>query len=142
MVEKLSERLEALTEKVGVTTEGAYLDRLANGTVIALECAEFIRDHGPALLQVVRAVEGAWMPIETAPKDGTSIDVWNGERIPDVSWCRPDGGSIDYKDWCASVAEVHGYSVGWCMENIYPHPTHWMPKPSPPAIVPVGQEGR
>ena len=44
---KLSERLEAL------------LTRMTNGHVIALQCMEFIRDHGPALAELARKVEGA-----------------------------------------------------------------------------------
>jgi 4-hydroxyphenylpyruvate dioxygenase-like putative hemolysin len=44
---KLSERLEAL------------LGRMTNGHVMALQCMEFIRDHGPALAELARRVEEA-----------------------------------------------------------------------------------
>lgn len=62
-----------------------------------------------------------WRPIETAPKDGTEIDLWHeGDRIADAYW---KGGrwwapNFDY-DGCDGV-------IGG------PPPTHWMPLPAPP----------
>lgn len=47
----------------------------------------------------------AWQPIATAPKDGTVILAYNGERVL-VRW-----SDID---------------------NCHPQPTHWFPLPSPP----------
>jgi hypothetical protein len=57
----------------------------------------------------------SWQPIETAPKDGTSLLVYSDERIIAAFW------SVPADDW-AEV--VHGYTF-------YP-PTHWMPLPEPP----------
>ena len=54
---KLSERLEALVARLDETTDGEYLERLSNGHAIALQCMEFIRDHGPALAELARSVE-------------------------------------------------------------------------------------
>ena len=63
-----------------------------------------------------------WMPIETAPRDGTKFDAWQRERVINVFW--------------SAVQE------GWCVEGDYdpeeptplpfPEPTHWMPLPEPP----------
>lgn len=70
-----------------------------------------------------------WMPIETAPKDGTLVDLWcrapgiftRQGRIPECwfsgeCWWRHDDSSFG-DDQCRS--RVH-------------NATHWMPLPSPP----------
>jgi hypothetical protein len=65
----------------------------------------------------------AWQPIETAPKDGTTIDVCNrwGDRSADVAWV--DG---KWRYW-----GVDGFgSPGWVSLDL--SPTHWMPLPEPP----------
>jgi hypothetical protein len=57
-----------------------------------------------------------WQPIETAPLDGTVVDVWNdGERVIDA-WFH-DGR------WLTSDVE-------WTSEL---EPTYWMPIPPPPS---------
>lgn len=82
-----------------------------------------------------------WQPIETAPKDGTKIDLlfpeprgrtinclWLQDR-----WTGPNGGwfwrSATWDDFGELLPE-HEWNV-----NHYPHmqPTHWMPLPEPPA---------
>ncbi len=57
-----------------------------------------------------------WQPINTAPKDGTTIlGYWcNGEMSP---------GSICDGEW---VPE-------WEQDQPWSMPTHWMPLPPPPA---------
>lgn len=54
-----------------------------------------------------------WQPIETAPKDGTVIDLWSRDfgRLTDEWW--------DIEDQC------------WALSGIA-RPTHWMPIPEPP----------
>lgn len=73
----------------------------------------------------------SWQPIETAPKDGTAVDVWcNGCRYPDaefrfeVEWDE-DGGE---QGWCHNLSDYE--TVRWWL--IDPQPTHWMPLPEPP----------
>lgn len=63
----------------------------------------------------------AWHPIDTAPKDGTEIDLWlvdetgDGCRKPDCYWCE--------NLW----ADYNGpLSCKWG------EATHWMPTPKPP----------
>jgi len=55
-----------------------------------------------------------WQPIETAPKDGTIVDVWHDQygRIVDTWW-----------DDCWAP---------WDREGDTEHFTHWMPVPEPP----------
>lgn len=67
-----------------------------------------------------------WQPIETAPGDGTEIDVWvpdgaGGYRVPDAYWCGAD------RKW-RQTGQCHHLS--WHAE-----PTHWMPSPHPPATL-------
>jgi hypothetical protein len=59
-----------------------------------------------------------WQPIETAPKDGTTVDLWSGHhqrRWADCCW-------NDGKWWV--------YNNGY--EPYEFDPTHWMPLPEPP----------
>jgi hypothetical protein len=61
-----------------------------------------------------------WQPIETAPKDGTRILVWDSyddETV--VFW------SSSVKDWRLNVAG--SYAEDDCHTF-----THWMPLPEPP----------
>lgn len=62
-----------------------------------------------------------WQPIETAPKDGTAVLVYDGQDMTTVKWCS------HWKTWdlieCGSFA-----SDGWTSGL-----THWMPLPPPPS---------
>lgn len=75
-----------------------------------------------------------WQPIETAPKDGTKVDLWgvnmlswdkHGERIVNVGW----GAvvcwfGVEREDW------RHGRGEDF-------KPTHWMPIPPAPTPDPA-----
>ena len=72
-----------------------------------------------------------WMPIETAPKDGTPFDAYavNGgisTRIPYVRWDAEVG-----RWFCCYIknAECNPIGAGWNL-------THWMPLPAPPESQP------
>lgn len=64
-----------------------------------------------------------WMPIETAPKDGTEIDLWlpSAGRLTDFKW-----RNIGVKGW----AKEEGYPVH--TRILLEQPTHWMVPPPPP----------
>ena len=64
-----------------------------------------------------------WQPIETAPKDGTLVDLWAGERIADCAWNVPSN--------CWAERSVSSFSGRpyWAVVN---NPTHWMPLPTAP----------
>jgi hypothetical protein len=69
-----------------------------------------------------------WQPIETAEKGWVdSIDVWNGQRVTDVFWAKPDIEGDDC--WCVEEYE-RGY--GYANIRITPQPTHWMQVPKGP----------
>ncbi len=67
-----------------------------------------------------------WRPIETAPKDGTTVDLWTIETRPTkryakrVTSCRY---SVCDKGWVTSPPETR-FVIG--------SPTYWMPVPNPP----------
>ena len=62
-------------------------------------------------------VQATWKPIETAPKDGTEVDVFAGGQRYTNAW---------YRDWI-----WHSYVEGET-EGISPDPTHWMRIPKNP----------
>jgi len=70
----------------------------------------------------------AWQPIETAPRDGTEIDIYIPEleqRYPDAYWC-----SIE-NCWCWDLQGLEGKRINFTATP----PTHWMPLPKPPVDV-------
>ena len=73
-----------------------------------------------------------WQPIETAPKDGTSILVSNG-RWRDIAYWAAFARFNNITDsmdvgpaWCGRDCDDPYYSYAL-------DPTHWMPLPPPPA---------
>lgn len=76
-----------------------------------------------------------WQPIETAPKDGTVIDLWiNGARWTDCWW--QVGNRLHPLDGWYSDALDCGDADWFCDDQ---QPTHWMPLPAPPHEGPVFQ---
>ena len=95
-----------------------------------------------------------WQPIDTAPKDGTKVDLWcDGERLTDCVWREPEYGDIKFRDpawlaanpdknslyapflpsppcWC-QYADTEIDSV-WCKLDDQELITHWMPVPDAP----------
>jgi hypothetical protein len=79
-----------------------------------------------------------WQPIETAPKDGTSILVHNNvapgckDGVADECWA----GNTDVAAWWADERGGEGAWICYMSKVLDPElhftPTHWMPMPSPP----------
>ena len=96
-----------------------------------------------------------WQPIETAPRDGTVIDLWmvteerKGFRIPDAYWVtnQPYSARMVWKKrdgWMAANQEYDG-ADGWADvpkfttvegKEVWTLATHWMPLPEPPQTKP------
>ncbi len=73
-----------------------------------------------AALRSQQAAVPAWQPIETAPKDGVFILVWNMHGINEVFW-------NDEEEWWHHDVEFdHTFPLRGDL------PTHWMPLPAAP----------
>jgi hypothetical protein len=77
-----------------------------------------------------------WMPIETAPKDGTVVDCWVGGEFPtryeNCYFGTPHHECLsEYCDSCPSDLKVKAWRWSFWSERI--KPTHWMPLPEPPS---------
>jgi hypothetical protein len=74
-----------------------------------------------------------WQPIETAPTDGTLVDLWSRVRLTDCRW--------------ESEPYAHGIPWGWTNSAFgrIMNATHWRPIPAGPALTekrpPSNQEG-
>jgi hypothetical protein len=82
----------------------------------------------------------AWQPIETAPRDGTSVDLWVDGEFPhrianaefreptDGEWWAHGGDTIDTPDatWCDMFGPLGKEE----------QPTHWQPLPEAPVSHP------
>lgn len=65
-----------------------------------------------------------WQPIETAPKDGTRVLLWNGQEMFVAHWWNPSRSCPAWFFFFGSTSENDG---------TVPNATHWMPLPEPPA---------
>jgi hypothetical protein len=71
-----------------------------------------------------------WRPIETAPKDGTMVDLWcrathgRDMRITDMWW-------IERGIWRSGRRDPF-------KEEMATRATHWRPIPAPPEVAPLG----
>lgn len=82
----------------------------------------------------------AWQPIETAPKDGTEIDLWivndagNGWRQPDAFWKQYEESGdwvfedAEYGEICKCETKIEGKSRIFRITKA----THWRPLPPKP----------
>lgn len=76
-------------------------------------------DRADRILTILRKAE--WRPIETAPKDGTEVLVFEPSREGVQAWL--GSGWFDN-------------SLGWldnARSSLHLNPTHWMPLPESPA---------
>ena len=71
-----------------------------------------------------------WLPIETAPKDGTEIIMSNGKDVSAGSWFKGHDGTYD-RDGAPNCDEKDACWMDWS-GGMLPEPTHWMPLPPAP----------
>lgn len=72
-----------------------------------------------------------WQPIETAPKDGLKVLVYDESYgLPQKAWFGKDRNDETYEGWL--FGDGDDYSCGMYFTPI--NPTHWMPLPKPPAV--------
>jgi len=78
------------------------------------------------ILTALRTPSQGWQPIETAPKDGSEIDLWaNGRRRANCRW-----GVFRWHNGKPQDEPCWGpYMMG---EEGPLQPTHWQPLPTPP----------
>lgn len=69
-----------------------------------------------------------WQPIETAPRDGTPILIYDDGMIEVVTWMEAEPTILGdgSKTWA-------GADAGPGYQNTYEDATHWMRLPEPPA---------
>ena len=67
-----------------------------------------------------------WQPIETAPRDGTKVLIWNGEPLVAYfevakEWKESESG---FNQWTTGVDMAGQYDCGFARIS---QPTHWAP---------------
>lgn len=132
--------LQELTRTPGVFT--TMVAALANGMVreVGANLSQFpfeerVRAYEGLSRQLAEGLEIAltpWQAIETAPQDGTKVDLWahwpehdRWERTADAYWSAEDG------NWKSGDFHFGQYMFK-------PTVTHWMPAPAGPPATVVG----
>lgn len=105
---------------------------------VELPCGHSDREAEISRL-TARIAEMTWQPIDTAPRDGTVVDLWIDEtRFADCYWGLPEHSCGEAEGYCDS--EWHGMKDGWIdgtlnqpiSELSFDQPSHWMPRPAAP----------
>lgn len=73
-----------------------------------------------------------WQPIETAPKDGSLVDVWLGNAEVDEVEFYCDRGTRRATGWHYRNGKFRPH-MGLGLPVVTVTPTHWMPLPAPPS---------
>jgi hypothetical protein len=116
IIEKIRARHERVTDQLAARTTG----------IVYQEGRDAHADRATLL----RALDEAkWQPIETAPKDGTCILIWDGHMCP-ATWsdCCDHGQFETAPGW-----QIFSCEDSWHSAAAY-NPTYWMPLPEPPAL--------
>lgn len=71
-----------------------------------------------------------WLPIESAPKDGTEVFLWSRDRLVAGSWRVDEGFASKEPMWLDNSYD--DFSCGFASTPL--DPTHWMPLPPPPSV--------
>lgn len=79
--------------------------------------------------EVAALLDTPWRPINSAPKDGTRLDLWVEDgREADATWAEPKLSSLG-PCWCRWAYDE---CFGWINQAIGGTPTHWQPLPPAP----------
>jgi hypothetical protein len=107
----------------------AAIDSIFDGDLNPMDLAEYWMKRA----EIAEAgLTPKWQPIETAPIDGTVVDLWakrkgtldTYERVADCFWGNvTDWWGHERQDWIGLYQHQH---------RSYENPTHWMPLPEPP----------
>lgn len=85
-----------------------------------------------------------WLPIESAPKDGTNIVLTNGKDVAQGWWEHQEPYICEQRDTEGNYIDQqeHDGFDGWLDVDggMGPDPTHWMPLPAAPSIAQDGQK--
>jgi hypothetical protein len=79
-----------------------------------------------------------WQPIETAPRDGRAILIWEPSRDERNRMFTEDGGYVefDHPRYAIGYWRVFYDGKAWASwgdrNNERVNPTHWQPLPAPP----------
>ncbi|WP_332692073.1 DUF551 domain-containing protein [Devosia sp.] len=71
-----------------------------------------------------------WLPIETAPRDGSRVLLSDGTDVEIAKW--GDINMAEKKGWQISC----NADTGWNYYEVFYAPTHWAPLPTPPGVNP------
>lgn len=82
----VADRLDALAAECCQTTDGDYLARLANGHLIASDCADFIREHGAEIAARLRG-DGEQGQAALSTQPAPSEQAAGHEMGPDTHGC-------------------------------------------------------
>ena len=97
-------------------------------------CAAIIAERDALAAEVAAMSE--WQPIETAPKDGTPVIIWqaDGHHFEHrKSWRTTPSAPIKYFDDQRYAIGYWRPWGGWGNRNAADvRPTHWRPLPNPP----------
>lgn len=132
-VARLRELADEVAEDARMYPGGPCLNDAANGHQLE-GWADRIRD-------IASSIEGQWLPIESAPQDGSTVliyggtfDVYDHENLECNAVCMAFYDKR-HKHWHGDEANAHD------VFRIH-RPTHWMPLPTPPAARTAAQEDR
>ena len=77
--------------------------------------------------------EREWKDIESAPKDGTQVDLWAAERDRYENSRIAD--CMFFEGRCVHIRTIYDEETIDELAELC-HPTHWRPRPKPPALSP------
>lgn len=69
-----------------------------------------------------------WQPIETVPKDGSSVLIYTEDGIVEATFHKCEHCNDWWHDW--NVCAIESYDPF----HLASPPTAWMPLPKPPAV--------